>query len=99
MVARGLSEAKPLWRREGGRESQLRNACQRRSLSGCQREGVATKERLSEAKPLWREGGREGGEREGGEGRGGGGGVEKRDRREGGRPGGGGGGGEGGERE
>jgi len=52
MVARGLSEAKPLWRREGvatkerlseakplwmpegGRESQLRNACQRRSLSG-----------------------------------------------------------------
>src|SRR6218665_1243446 len=59
MVARGLSEAKLLWRREGGRESQLRNACQRRSLSRCQREGVATKERLSEAKPLWREGGRE----------------------------------------
>src|SRR6218665_228410 len=39
MVARSLSEAKPLWRREGGRESQLMNACQRRSLSGCQREG------------------------------------------------------------
>src|SRR6218665_3984288 len=38
MVARGLSEAKPLWRPEGGRESQLRNACQRRSLSGGQRE-------------------------------------------------------------
>src|SRR6218665_1681929 len=53
MVARGLSEAKPLWRREGGRESQLRNACQRRSLSGCQREGG-------------REGGREQGETKGG---------------------------------
>src|SRR6218665_1489876 len=66
MVARGLSEAKPLWRREGGRESQLRNACQRRSLSGCQREGVATKKRLSEAKPLWSEGAIAG-EREGGE--------------------------------
>src|SRR6218665_391227 len=64
MVARGLSEAKPLWRPEGGRESQLRTAvrgeaCLEAKFRG--REGVATKERLSEAKPLWRPaGGREG---------------------------------------
>src|SRR6218665_2286388 len=39
----------------------LPEVCQRRSLSGGGREGVATKERLSEAKPLWMpEGGREG---------------------------------------
>src|SRR6218665_3080723 len=81
MVARGLSEAKPLWRPEGGgegwrvgsRKSHLRNAYQRRSLAGGQR-GERGMEGRREG---WREGAREGGGeggREGGRVRGGGGG-------------------------
>src|SRR6218665_2469297 len=72
MVARGLSEAKPLWRPEGGREGRRANASRKRMAKA-----YVGRSPAGERWPLWRpqggmEGGREegiAGERERGEGR------------------------------
>src|SRR6218665_1333246 len=73
MVGRDLSEAKPLWRPEGGiPQVATKEPCQRRSLSGGQRDGERANaspetSRVAKAyvgrrpagwrRPLWREGG------------------------------------------